>query len=115
MNVGDIDVKVLFVNVVAVEPMAERGRINFDSVLPEGELKILEPGSTWTFDYMPKSSEDNYVILLKSGGEGGEIAEVSILSEYPGADLALVSGFMISMLSFIVVGISANPRYKNEA
>ena len=115
MNVGDIDVKVLFVNVVAVEPMAERGRINFDSVLPEGELKILEPGSTWTFDYMPKSSEDNYVILLKSGGEGGEIAEVSILSEYPGADLALVSGFMISMLSFIVVGISANPRYKTEA
>ena len=67
---------------------------------------MLRPGSTWTLDYIPESITERKVILFKAALTESGIAEVSLLNEYPDSDVLLMSGFLISMFSFVIVGVS---------
>ena len=105
-NLGQVSVQALLVDIEDVEPHADRGIIDFDSVTPKGEYSVLRPGSTWTLDYIPESITERKVILFKAALTESGIAEVSLLNEYPDSDVLLLSGFLISMFSFVIVGVS---------
>ena len=105
-NLGQVSVQALLVDIEGVEPHADRGIIDFDSVTPKGEYSVLRPGSTWTLDYIPESITERKVILFKAALTESGIAEVSLLNEYPDSDVLLMSGFLISMFSFVIVGVS---------
>ena len=105
-NLGQVSVQALLVDIEDVEPHADRGNIDFDSVTPKGEYSVLGPGSTWTLDYIPESITERKVILFKAALTESGIAEVSLLNEYPDSDVLLFSGFLISMFSFVIVGVS---------
>ena len=105
-NLGQVSVQALLVDIEDVEPHADRGIIDFDSVTPNGEYSVLRPGSTWTLDYIPESITERKVILFKAALTESGIAEVSLLNEYPDSDVLLLSGFLISMFSFVIVGVS---------
>ena len=105
-NLGQVSVQALLVDIEGVEPHADRGIIDFDSVTPKGEYSVLRPGSTWTLDYIPESITERKVILFKAALTESGIAEVSLLNEYPDSDVLLLSGLLISMFSFVIVGVS---------
>lgn len=105
-NLGQVSVQALLVDIEDVEPHADRGNIDFDSVTPKGEYSVLRPGSTWTLDYIPESITERKVILFKAALTESGIAEVSLLNEYPDSEGLLLSGFLISMFSFVIVGVS---------
>lgn len=105
-NVGEVHVQILFVDRSFVEPLADRGYIDFDSALPNGFSKTLEPESNWSFDYLPKSLFDVDVILMRSVQGSGGIAEVAVLANYPDASALLFSGVLLSLPSFVITGFS---------
>ena len=101
-NLGQVSVQALLADIENVEPHADRGIIDFDSVIPMGAYSMLRPGSTWTLDYIPESITERKVILFKAALTESGIAEVSLLNEYPDSDVLLFSGFLISMFSFVI-------------
>ena len=105
-NLGQVSVQALLADIEDVEPHANRGIIDFDSVIPMGTYSMLRPGSTWTLEYTPESITENKVILLKAATTESGVAEVSLLNEYPDSDTLLFSGFLISMFSFVIAGAS---------
>lgn len=113
-NLGEVAVQALLVGIGDVEPHASRGVIDFDSVAPQGELVMLQPDSTWLYEYTPDSITERKVILFRSAVMEGPVAEVSVVNQYPDEDLLLVSGFLISMLSFIIIGVSVKRQSMND-
>ena len=105
-NLGQVSVQALLADIENVEPHADRGIIDFDSVIPMGAYSMLRPGSTWTLEYTPESITENKVILFKAATTESGVAEVSLLNEYPDSDRLLFSGFLISMFSFVIAGAS---------
>ena len=105
-NLGQVSVQALLADIENVEPHADRGIIDFDSVIPMGAYSMLRPGSTWTLEYTPESITENKVILFKAATTESGVAEVSLLNEYPDSDTLLFSGFLISMFSFVIAGAS---------
>jgi len=105
-NLGQVSVQALLADIEDVEPHADRGIIDFDSVIPMGAYSMLRPGSTWTLEYTPESITERKVILFKAATTENGIAEVSLLNEYPDSDRLLFSGFLISMFSLVIVGAS---------
>ena len=105
-NLGQVTVQALLADIENVEPHADRGIIDFDSVIPMGTYSMLRPGSTWTLEYTPESITENKVILFKAATTESGVAEVSLLNEYPDSDTLLFSGFLISMFSFVIAGAS---------
>ena len=105
-NLGQVSVQALLADIENVEPHADRGIIDFDSVIPMGAYSMLRPGSTWTLEYTPESITENKVILFKAATTESGVAEVSLLNEYPDSDTLLFSGFLISMFSFVITGAS---------
>lgn len=105
-NIGQVSVQALLADIENVEPHADRGIIDFDSVIPMGAYSMLLPGSTWTLEYTPESITENKVILFKAATTESGVAEVSLLNEYPDSDTLLFSGFLISMFSFVITGAS---------
>lgn len=105
-NLGQVSVQALLADIENVEPHADRGIIDFDSVIPMGAYSMLLPGSTWTLEYTPESITENKVILFKAATTESGVAEVSLLNEYPDSDTLLFSGFLISMFSFVITGAS---------
>ena len=105
-NLGQVNVQALLADIENVEPHADRGIIDFDSVIPMGTYSMLRPGSTWTLEYTPESITENKVILFKAATTESGVAEVSLLNEYPDSDTLLFSGFLISMFSFVIAGAS---------
>ena len=105
-NLGQVSVQALLADIEDVEPHADRGIIDFDSVIPMGTYSMLRPGSTWTLEYTPESITENKVILFKAATTESGVAEVSLLNEYPDSDTLLFSGFLISMFSFVIAGAS---------
>ena len=105
-NIGQVSVQALLADIENVEPHADRGIIDFDSVIPMGAYSMLLPGSTWTLEYTPESITENKVILFKAATTESGVAEVSLLNEYPDSDTLLFSGFLISMFSFVIAGAS---------
>ena len=105
-NLGQVSVQALLADIEDVEPHADRGIIDFDSVIPMGAYSMLRPGSTWTLEYTPESITENKVILFKAATTESGVAEVSLLNEYPDSDRLLFSGFLISMFSFVIAGAS---------
>ena len=108
-NLGQVSVQALLADIENVEPHADRGIIDFDSVIPMGAYSMLRPGSTWTLEYTPESITENKVILFKAATTESGVAEVSLLNEYPDSDTLLFSGFLISMFSFVIAGASIKP------
>ncbi len=105
-NLGQVSVQALLADIENVEPHADRGIIDFDSVIPMGAYSMLRPGSTWTLEYTPESITENKVILFKAATTESGVAEVSLLNEYPDSDTLLFYGFLISMFSFVIAGAS---------
>ena len=105
-NLGQVTVQALLADIENVEPHADRGIIDFDSVIPMGTYSMLRPGSTWTLEYTPESITENKVILFKAATTESGVAEVSLLNEYPDSGTLLFSGFLISMFSFVIAGAS---------
>ena len=75
---------------------------------------MLQPGSTWLYEYTPDSITERKVILFRSAVLEGPVAEVSVVNQYPDEDLLLVSGFLISMLSFIIIGVSVKRQSMDD-
>ena len=90
-NLGQVSVQALLADIENVEPHADRGIIDFDSVIPMGAYSMLRPGSTWTLEYTPESITENKVILFKAATTESGVAEVSLLNEYPDSDRLLFS------------------------
>mgnify|MGYP002879954494 FL=1 len=104
-NVGDVPVQILLVGRDFIEPLADRGFIDFESALVHGSSKTLEAGSEWSFEHLPENLLNVDVILMRSVGGSDEIAEVSILAVYPYSDMLLVSGILLCLPSFGLMGL----------
>jgi len=66
------------------------------------------------YEYTPDSITERKVILFRSAVMEGPVAEVSVVNQYPDEDLLLVSGFLISMLSFIIIGVSVKRQSMDD-
>ena len=104
-NVGDVPVQILLVDRDFVEPLADRGFIDFESALPHGLSKTLEGDSEWSFEHLPENLLDVDVILMRSAQGSNEIAEVAVLADYPDSDTLLVSGILLCLPSFGLMGL----------
>ena len=104
-NVGDVPVQILLIDRSLVEPLADRGVIDFESALPHGSSKTLEADSEWSFEYFPENILDVDVILMRAVQGSSGIAEVAVLADYPDSDILLVSGILLCIPSFMLTGL----------
>ena len=87
-NLGQVSVQALLVDIEDVEPHADRGIIDFDSVTPRGILRVATRLHVDSRLHSGKYHREK-VILFKAALTESGIAEVSLLNEYPDSDVLL--------------------------
>ncbi|MAR24993.1 MAG: hypothetical protein CMA46_00245, partial [Euryarchaeota archaeon] len=58
-----------------------------------------------SFEHLPENLLDVDVILMRSAQGSNEIAEVAVLADYPDSDTLLLSGILLCIPSFGLMGL----------
>mgnify|MGYP006138681861 CR=1 FL=1 len=108
LNVGENDVDVLLIQRVHVDQHVEKGIFDWDSIVSNGELIILENNNSVELEITPDGLFDVYVILIRISEsnilDSDALGEVRITPHYVDDEL-LWTGLIASLPAFIITGI----------